>query len=224
MGTRAPLFVIGDEHSDDQRRQAFESIFGRPSAAHRGTQPIDHHRQQYQGTTNPTKQPYGYSYEDHRSNHNPPSLGSTGVIASPPPIVSDSFLDTFNNQRLTPAQAYQAKVSTEASRGASPNAYHPAQTASYNDPLPSSPILDSLAQPGDGEHFSLDLSPTRQNSANFDDEPGEDSELPWASVGQMLRNYHLIALLCVRADRLSSSDQRFISKSGRSTRKLALQY
>ena len=52
MGPRPPSNVIGGEHSDDQRTQAFESIFGRPSAAHRDTQP--HAQQRPQQPINPS--------------------------------------------------------------------------------------------------------------------------------------------------------------------------
>ncbi|KIM25430.1 hypothetical protein M408DRAFT_331185 [Serendipita vermifera MAFF 305830] len=236
MGPRPPSHhpIGAGEHSDDQRTQAFESIFGRPSAAHRDAQPPraqqrlplpvnpspyygqpysqptmqqqqrhlqpmafqqQQQQQQYQRSIRAQEQPYGYPYGYSNSNYTPSSIGSAGVITSPPPPASDPSLDVFTNRGLTPAQAYQAKVFAEGRGGVPPGTLLP--TSHNNDPLSLPPRLDSLTLSDNGGRLSLDFdhhSPPASNGsmnrgpqqtfAKLDDELEGDSELPWANAGQ----------------------------------------
>ncbi|KAG8818967.1 RHO1 GDP-GTP exchange protein 2, partial [Serendipita sp. 399] len=116
MGPRAPMADnISAAHSSDERSQAFQSIFGRPSPAHHQPQaqprPMPPNAPQYYQPHYPSpgmqprhlppqqqqppsqyarslrapEQPYGYQYGYSRSNHPPSSINTAAGVITSPP-------------------------------------------------------------------------------------------------------------------------------------------
>jgi len=192
-GPRPP--VAG--HSEDQRSQAFESIFGTPSAAHRDLQqrptqrtlPTNPHQQPHysqvyhqQQLNQPRflspQQPQTFSRSPQQYPYSPPNY-SRPVLGYPPP----------SDYAVAPLQQSYQSV-TQQRHVLSPGALLPPQQAqTVNHSVP--PRLDSLL-PEDGGKLSLDFMSEDGHGgvvvhAPEGDGLEDDSELPWTKTGQRTR-------------------------------------
>jgi hypothetical protein len=203
-GPRAP--VAG--HNEEQRTQAFESIFGAPSTAHRDlqhrptqrtlpTNPNVHQQQQQQHYNPPYRQqpnqprflqplqPQTYSRSPQQYTYAQPNYSRPVPGCSPSP---DS-IGYYSNAAVAPLS--QGYMSANQPRHVIPPGalLPPQQTPTPNPSVP--PRLDSLLTE-DGGKLSLDFMSENGHGGIVIQGPEDngledDSELPWIKSGQRTR-------------------------------------
>jgi hypothetical protein len=186
MGPRPPAHPvnnIGGEHSDDQRTQAFQSIFGRPLAAHRDAQahvqqrppppgPASHYYSQQHPQQAPPlrhlqplahpQQPYQRSIRGQEQSHGypynyPQSNRSLSAIASTGIIAS------------APPPPQDPSLDFFTNQGLTPAQAYQAQVFAQKQPYGGPPPGAYLSEQGDSHNDPLSLPPRLDGLTLSDD-------------------------------------------------------